>query len=215
MTHNATGNLAPFYQFFDTYGSERLNGLNESHFAGLSAAEKEEAWNYLKQGFETSDERISGLYKLDPSRSVALFKEALKQPMEASPFAASREAIESSRLFLLKFVYSNERDRQYVDAMTKFAGSEFENVRTLFANAAPIHQVTPELVAALKGMIFTETERIPLSAAITKFMVIHGMDFDAQDPLYKKIYMSLRSDDTKTKMAAMKQVEERQAADYA
>lgn len=215
MTHNATGNLAPFYQFFDTYGSERLNGLNENHFAGLSAADKEEAWNYLKQGFETSDERISGLYKLDPSRAVALFKEALKQPMEASPYAASREAIELSRLFLLKFVYSVERDRHYVDAMTKFAGSEFENVRTLFANAAPIYQVTPELVAALKGMIFTETERIPLSAAITKFMVIHGMDFDAQDPVYKKICMSLRSDDPKTKMAGMRQMEERQAPDYA
>lgn len=215
MTHGATGNLAPFYRFFETYGSERLNGLNESHFAGLSAAEKEEAWNYLKQGFETSDERISGLYQLDPSAAVALFKEALKRPMETSPYAASREALESSRLFLLKFVHGVEHNKQYLDAMTEFAGSEFDNVRALFANAAPIHQVTPELVAALKGMIFTETERIPLAAAITKFMVIHGMDFDAEDPVYKKIYMSLRSDDPKVKMAAMKQLEQHQPPDYA
>lgn len=215
MTYNATGSLGPFYQFFDTYGSERLNGLNDAHFAGLNAAEKEEAWNYLKQGFETSDERISGLYKLDPSRAVALFKEALKQPMETSKYAASREAIESSRLFLLKFVYSVEQDKQYVVAMTQFAGSQFENVRALFANAAPIHNVTPELVAALKGMIFTETERIPLSAAITKLMVIHGMDFDAENPVYKSIYMSLRSDDPKAKMAGMKRLEEHQAPDYA
>lgn len=211
MTHDDTGENAPFYQFFETYGSERLNGLNESHFAALSAAEKEDAWNYLRPGFETSDERISGLYQLDSSRAVALFKEALKQPMASSPYAASREAIQSSRLLLLKFVHSVERDTQYVDAMTEFAGSEFENVRTLFANAAPTHQVTPELVAALKGMIFTETERIALSAAITKLMAIHGMDFDAQDPVYKQIYMSLRSDDPKTKMVAMKQLEERPA----
>jgi hypothetical protein len=99
--------------------------------------------------------------------------------------------------------------------MTEFASSEFENVRFLFAKAAPTHQVTPEVVAALKGMIFTETEQLPLSAAISKYMVIHGMDFDARDPLYKSIYMSLRSDDPKTKMAGMKRLEERQAPDYA
>lgn len=61
MTQRATGNLSSFYQFFETSGSERLNGLNESHFAGLNAAEKEEAWNHLKDGFESSDERITGM----------------------------------------------------------------------------------------------------------------------------------------------------------
>ena len=215
MTHAASGNLGPFYRFFHTYGSERLNGLNASHFAGLSAAEKEEAWNYLKQDFASSDERIAGLYLLDPCGAVALFKEALTQPMEMPPYAASREAMESSRLFLLTFVHSVEHDKQYVDAMAGFAGSAYENVRTLFANAAPIHQATPALVAALKEMILTETERIPLSAAITKFMVIHGMAFDAHDPAYKKIYMSLRADDLTTRMACVRLLEERQAPDDA
>ncbi|MEJ7805226.1 MAG: hypothetical protein WKG03_04820 [Telluria sp.] len=214
MTNQATGNLGPFYQFFETYGSERLNGLNESHFTGLTTAEKEEAWNYLKDRFESSDERISGMYKLDPSRALVLFKEALKKPIESSPYAASREAIEECRIMLLRFVYSIEPDKQYVDAMTVFAHSEFENVRFLFAKAAPIYQVTPEVVAALKGMIFTETEQLPLSAAISKYMVIHGMDFNARDPLYKSIYMSLRSDDPKTKMAAMRRLEESYAPDY-
>lgn len=215
MTHRATGNLGPFYQFFEAYGSERLDGLNEGHFAGLTTAEKEEAWNYLKDGFERSDERISGMYKLDPSSAVALFKEVLKKPMESSPYAASREAIEENRLLLLKFVNSVEPEQQYVDAMTEFSRSEFENVRFLFAKAAPIYQVTRGVVAALKGMIFTETEQLPLSAAITKYMVIHGMDFDARDPLYKSIYLSLRSDDPGTKMAAMKRLENHQAPDYA
>lgn len=214
MTHHGTGNLAPFYKFFETYGSERLDGLNESHFAGLTPAEKQEAWNYLKDGFESSDERISGLYKLDPSSAVILFKEALKKPIETSPYAASREAIEESRLMLLKFVNSVEPNKQYVDAMTEFARSEFENVRFMFAKSAPTHQVTPEVLTALKGMIFTETEQLPLSAAITKYMIIHGMDFDARDPLYKSIYLSLRSDDPKAKMAAMKQLDERQPPDY-
>ncbi|MBC7683811.1 MAG: hypothetical protein H7176_01115 [Bdellovibrionales bacterium] len=214
MPDPATGNLGPFYRFFETYGSVRLDGLNDSHFADLTTAEKEEAWNYLKDRFECSDERISGMYTLDPSRAVVLFKETLKKPMEASPYAASREAIEESRLMLLNFVNSVEPDKQYVDAMTEFARSEFENVRFLFARTAPIYPVTPEIVAALKGLIFTETERLPLSAAISKYMVINGMDFDLWDPLYNSIYMSLRSDDPKTKMAAMKRLEEHQAPDY-
>ena len=214
MTPHDTGNLAPFYRFFETYGSERLDGLNDSHFAGLTTSEKEEAWNYLKDRFESSEERISGMYKLDPSRAVMLFKDALKNPVESSPYAASREAIEECRLMLLRFVNSIEPARQYVDAMTEFARSEFENVRFLFANAAPIYQVTPEVVAALKSMIFAETERLPLSAAISKYMAIHGMDFDLWDPHYNSIYMSLRSDDPETKMAAMKRLEESQAPDF-
>lgn len=64
-------------------------------------------------------------------------------------------------------------------------------------------------------MIFMKTEQLPLSSAITKYMVIHGLDFDARDPLYKSIYMGLRSDDPKAKMEAMKRLEERQAPDYA
>lgn len=215
MTRQATGNLGPFYQFFETYGSARLDGLNESHFSGLTSVEKDEAWNYLRDGFENSDERISGMYRLDPSRAVALFKEALEKPISSSPYAASREAIEESRLMLHNFVNSLEPDKRYVDAMTEFSRSEFENVRFLFAKAAPIYQVSPAVVTALKGMIFTETEQLPLSAAITKYMAIHGTDFDARDPLYKAIYLSLRSDDPKTKMAAMKRLEERQAPDYA
>ena len=215
MTSHATGNLAPFYQFFETYGSERLNGLNDSHFQGLSAAEREEAWNFLKDRFEVSDERISGLYRLDPDRAVALFKEALKQPVEPSPYAASRESREMCRLLLLRFVNSVEPDKQYVDAMTQFASSEFEDVRAQFAASVPIYQVTQQAVDALKGMIFTETERIPLASAITQYMVIHGMDFVMDDPLYNSIYMALRSDDPQKKMAAMKRLEDHHLPDYA
>lgn len=215
MTSYSKGNLAPFYQFFETYGSHRLDGLNDSHFQGLSDAEREEAWNFLKDRFEASDERISGLYKLDPSRAVALFKEALNHPIEPSPYAASRESREMCRLLLLRFVNNVEPDRKYVDAMTEFAGSEFEDVRAQFAMSVPIYHVTRQAVDALKGMIFTETKQIPLAAAIAQFMVIHGMDFDMEDTLYNSIYMALRSNDPSAKKAAIKRLEDSHLPDYA
>lgn len=215
MTSHAAANLAPFYRFFETYGSERLNGLNESHFQGLSDAEREEAWRFLEDGFEKSEERIAGLYKLDARRAVALFKKALQLHVEPSPYAASRESQEMCRLLLLRFVNSVEPDRKYVDAMTQFANSEFKNVRAQFAMSVPVSHVTPEAVDALKGMIFTETERIPLASAITKYMVIHGMDFDMEDPMYNSIYMALRSDDPKAKIAAFKSLEDNQSPGYA
>lgn len=47
-------------------------------------------------------------------------------------------------------------------------------------------------------MIFTETEQVPLSAAISKHMLIHGLDFNSRDQPNKSVYMALRSDDPKS-----------------
>lgn len=104
----------------------------------------------MKQGFEGSDERISGLYKLDAARAVELFKQALKKPKETSPFAASREEIESNRIFLLRCVYSIERNPLYSKAIAALAASEVKNVRALFATSVPSRQVAPEVLTALK-----------------------------------------------------------------
>ena len=41
---NSKSKLEKFYAFFQTYGTERLNGLGESYFVGMNDDEKEEAW---------------------------------------------------------------------------------------------------------------------------------------------------------------------------
>lgn len=115
---------------------------------------------------------------------------------------------------MLRYINSVDPDPKYINAMNEFARSEFEDVRSQFAQSVPIDKVTPGAVDALKGMIFTETERIPLASAITKLMVIHGMDFDRKSALYKSIYMSLRSGDPNEKLAAIKRLEAMQRPDY-
>jgi hypothetical protein len=199
--------LSRFYQFFKTSGTERLNGLDESYFVDLTEGEKQEAWSFLSQGDSFSEESIKGLYILDKIRAISLFKKMLASPIKDSPCPDQRQDSERSRLLLLAYVNSVEPDEKYIDTMSEFANSEFADVRGQFARCLPTHQITPKALAAIKGMVFTEAERIPRTSAITKLMVIHGMDFDMDDPLYKSIYLSLRSDEHKKKLSAMTRLE--------
>ena len=71
----------------------------------------------------------------------------------------------------------------------------------------PTKKTTHDAVEALKAMIFTEVERVALTSAITKLMLIHGMEFDRSDPLYKSLYAALNSDDPQKKVAALNKLE--------
>jgi hypothetical protein len=203
-----------FLDFFSMHNKERLEGPSESYFVALSDSEKEEAWKFLQDGFESSAELITGLYNLDRARAAPLFKEAIEAPMKSSPYPAEQKAIETNRLLMLRYINSVEPDEKYIAAMCEFSNSQFGDVRTEFAQSLSVHQITPEAVDALKGIIFTETETIPLTSAITKLMVIHGMEFDRKSSVYKSLYMSLRSADPKEKMAAMGRLERNRSPDY-
>lgn len=207
--------LAPLYAFFETYGMERLHGLSESYFFDLDDDEKEEAWKFLEDRFYLSVDCITGLYMLDPIKAVDLFKKTIDFPVAVSEIPAERRAMENNRLLILSYINGVDPDEKYVAAMCELAKSEFSEVRGRFARSVPIYQVTHAAVEALKGMIFTETERIPLSSAITKLMVIHGLDYDRKDPVYKAIYLSLRSDNHQEKISGIKRLELHQLPDYA
>lgn len=209
-----SGSLAKFYAFFDKTGTERLSGLDPGYFDGISEAERQEAWHFLDNDFACSPDAITGLYLLDSARAVALFKEEIDAPMPAAPYPAQRRALESNRLLMLKYITKRDPDPIYIDAMTAFANSEFEEIRGEFAQAVAIAPVTRGAVDALKRMIFTEVERIPMTSAITKLMVIHGMDFDRHDPVYKSIFIALMSDNADDKIAGVARLEQRQMPDY-
>jgi hypothetical protein len=206
--------LAELAAFFQTYGTKRLDGLEESYFFDLNAQGKEEAWEFLKAGFWSSTERIKGLYILDPCRAVDLFKETLAQPMADSPYSSARKEIESSRLMMLEYVCETEPDKDHIESMALFAKSQFEDIHAQFAKNVPAQKTTPNVTDALKTMIFTETESIPRSSAIRKLMAIHGIDFKLDDPLYKSTFLSLWMGSSSEKLAAIKKLEAMGKADY-
>jgi hypothetical protein len=207
-------NLARFYQFFHTQGTERLNGLDKSYFTELTPSETEEAWQYLKSNFTVSAERINGLFILNKVRAANLFKEAIEDPMEVSPFPEAQEEIEKARLLMLRYIYAVEPSEQYIDAMCKFSYSEFERVRGQFAQTVPANQTTTETVEALKRMIFTETGTMPLTSAISKFMAIYGIEFSMDDPVYRSVFRALLSENPDDKSTAIERLEKTRNATY-
>ena len=208
------GGLAAFYAYFQTYGTARLDGLGYGYFVGLTDSEREEAWNFLLDGFPSSGESITGLYSLDWARAVSLFKAAVALPLEAAQYPAQQEAIEENRLLMLRYINDVEADRKYLAAICEFSTSQFKDVRAVFARSVPVQQVTHEAVNALKSMIFAETDTIVLASAIPKLMAIHGMEFDRKNSIYKSIYLSLRSDDPAEKAAGIDRLEQHQLPDY-
>ena len=214
MVATSESNLKRFYDFFDSTGAERLAGLDHSYFVDLSSSEKEEAWNFLKDGFAGASERINGLYIFDPTQAVELFKQAIALPVGTSSYAAERQALESNRLLMLKYICNVEPDEKNIAEISKFADSQFPQVRAQMAQALPAAKITPPGVEALKKLIFTEVERIPLSSAISKFMLVHGMNYDMDDMEYKSLYLSLKSESPQDKLSAMRRLELIRRPDY-
>ncbi len=206
--------LSRFYAFFEKFGTERLNGLDSSYFEDLTPAEKAEAWAYLKDGFELSDERIRGMYLLDPAGAVELFLKAVQTPIEDSPYPAKRQAAEQSRVLMLRCIAAQQPSAESLNKLASCANSEFPKVRSSVMQSLPTKQITPEAVEAIKSVVFTEVDEIALTTAITKLMAIHGMEFNARDPIYKSIYVGLSSDEVANKKRAMKRLEELGAPDY-
>lgn len=196
-----------FIAFFSMNGKMRLDGLSKSYLEDLSESEKEQAWSFLKEEFSLSDERISALNILNRAKAIELFKEALDLPARSSKFPAEQEAIERNRLLMVRCVNDVEPNDKYIEILNGFALSQFPKIRAQFAQSLPVQQVAESAINAIKGMIFTEAERIPLASAIVKFMEIHQMSYDLENPLYKSIYLSLRSDDQKKKSDGMKRLE--------
>ena len=124
-TVRADSVLGRLYGFFELYGAERLTRLDHLYFDGLSNGEKEDAWNFLSEGFARSSERMDGLYIIDPTRATELFKEAIADPVEPSPYAVERQALATNRLLMLKHIGNVEPDKKYVDEISKFAKARF------------------------------------------------------------------------------------------
>jgi len=206
--------LARLHAFFESTGSERMQGLDASYFDGMNDSEKAEAWAFLEDRFDRSSDRIIGLVLLDPVRAVELFKQAVASPIPSATYPAVQRDIEGMRLLMLRQIIEVDPRPVYFDDIVTFARSSFPAVRAAFAKAVPRARATIEAVAALENMILSETELSPRSAAIFKLMSIYGMRYDSDDPIYKSIYSSLVSHDLVEKRHGLQRLYSMQEPDY-
>lgn len=194
--------LERLYTFFNTFGRERMDGLDRSYFRDLSPAERAEAWDFLTEGFADSVDKINGLYLLDKMRAIGEFKIALDEQAAESACAANQ----INRLLMLRYVTNADVDPRYIGMLADFARDQSEDVRVQFAQSLSVRNATTDNVNALKDMILAETERLPLATAILALMNLHGVAYDPNDPEQRWIYMALRSSATDDKLAGMRRL---------
>lgn len=209
-----SNNLMRFYDFFEKNDAERYHGIDENYFSSFNDFEKQEAWKFIAVNRKLSEEGIKCLYFLDKWNAVVFFKSSLLQPSVDFQYRAQRLNAERCKILMLKFILETCPERKYFLDILAFSNSEFDEVRAEFAELIPFRKIIPEVVEELKKMIFVETARAPLGAAIAKLMAIHGMDFDVDNPLYKSIYLALRSGSVSDKISAIKRLEKAHSPEY-
>ncbi|MYM73114.1 hypothetical protein GTP56_13035 [Duganella sp. FT134W] len=207
MTNSISPELARFYAFFETTGLARLDGLDASYFRGLTDSEKQEAWNFLEKNLKFSVDSTCGLCLINPEMAVEKFKEHVRQPLDDGLYPEERRELEENRLLMLHLILSREPSPEYAEILTGFSASEFGESRAKFAEYLPVANVSERSLNVLKTMIFTETVRIALSCAASKFMAIWGYNFEFGDERYKALYRRLTSSEEEEKKAAIQQIE--------
>jgi hypothetical protein len=176
-----------FLDFFTTANKERLDGLNEAHFDGMSLEERSKAFDYLLERVLNggSRESVGGLFVADPLRAAPIVRQLLDS-------GKLREDAEISAAWEL---YQIQADSSLIPVFIRLMSSANETNRSNAAFYVPADVLTPELDAALKGMIRTETETLPLVNAINKLLECHGITRESvSKEEFSKLYLGLRSD---------------------
>jgi hypothetical protein len=176
-----------FLAFFATANKERLDGLDETHFNGMSPEERSKAFDYLVERVLNggSRESVGGLFVADPARAAPIVRQLLDS-------GKLREDAEISAAWEL---YQIQQDPSLIPVFIRLMSSANPTNRSNAAFYVPADVLTPELGAALKGMIRTETETLPLVNAINKLLECHGITRESvSKEEFSKFYLGLRSD---------------------
>lgn len=194
--------------FFTLIQRERLDGLDATYFSPMTDAERDMAFEYLKDGFEASEENIRGLYLCDPDKAIALFKKTLARPGKVGNSHAENDAILMGRVLMAGYVCNDESSAENIDTLANLdvmGGSE--DVRNAFYKQIPSKPTTAKALSRLANGVMVETERLPRSAAVMKLMASYGLLFNMNDDNYKRIYRGLLDKDLKVKKAHLKELE--------
>lgn len=182
-----TPSYQKFVHFFLTASKARLDGLNETHFDGMLPEERSMAFDYLLKLVLNggSRESANGLFVADAARAAPV----IRQLLDAGKLRESAEIAAAWNL------YRNQPDQSLLQVFIRSMSSADKYNRANAAFYVPADVLTPELDAALKGMIRTETETLPLVNAINKLFECHGVTRESvSKDEFSAFYGGLRSD---------------------
>lgn len=189
-----------FLDFFSSGGRERLDGLSDIHFSGMTGEERAMAFEYLlKMVLEGgSRESVNGLFTADAERAAPVVKALL----------AAHKLREDAEIAAAWYLNRLRPDSSLIPVFIRLMSSSDEHNRANAAFYVPADDFTPELDAALKAMIRTETETLPLVNATNKYLECHGIIRESvSKEEFSRLYRGLRSDEARDKEAVFTELE--------
>lgn len=177
-----------FLSFFSMHNKERLDGLSESYFDGMTLHERNMAFNFLLKMVESggSEESINGLFLADQKRAVQVVTELLKKPVLR----------DESRIAAAWNLFRVCADINLLPIFFELFSSPDKKIRAAAAYYVPSTLVTPELIACLQGMIRTETDTLARINAVNKLLQCYGITRDSLGKEeFSRLYKGLRSED--------------------
>ncbi|WP_288393640.1 hypothetical protein [uncultured Herbaspirillum sp.] len=189
-----------FLDFFSMHNRERLDGLNPSYFTPMTAQERCQAFDHLLEMTTPggSAETISGLFLADAERAVPVVRTLLEQGV-LNDDAALGAAWE---------LYRHQPDAALIDVFLRLMSSPDRTLRSRAAFYVPADASHAALLEALRDMIRTDTEALPLVNACNKLLECYGITEESlPEAQYLRLYRGLRSDDLKTREATFKELD--------
>ncbi|GAA0767449.1 hypothetical protein LRH25_04655 [Ideonella azotifigens] len=178
-----------FLDFFELVGTARLDGLDPSYFEPMTADDRARAYEFLMARVQKggTDESVKGLFLADERRAVVDAGELL----EAGLLRPDAE------LLAAWHIYRVTKDVTKVAYFPKHMTDAKAELRGNAAYWAPASAPTHSLVKGLRGMVLTETERLPRIHAVNKLLEVHGVTKENTDRKeYSLYYRGLWSDDS-------------------
>ncbi|NVD72201.1 hypothetical protein HUX88_16815 [Duganella sp. BJB1802] len=188
-----------FFDFFSMNNGERLDGLSEIYFSGMSRDERAMAFEYLlKMVLEGGSwESVNGLFIADAERAALVVRKLL----DAHQLREDAEIAAAWNLYCL------QPDSSLIPVFIRLMSSGDKYNRAHAAFYVPADDFTPELDSALKGMIRTETETLPLVNATNKYLECHGITRESvSKEEFSRLYRGLRSDEAGVKEAVFNEL---------
>jgi hypothetical protein len=185
-----------FLDFFSMCNKERLDGLCESHFTGMTSHERARAFDYLLELIKAggSEETINGLFIADHGRAIAAVSRML----------ADATLNEEARIVAARHLYDIDRRQDLLCIFTHYMAHPDARLRKKAVYYAPADIWSEELRIALEAMIRTETEQLARIHAVDKLLRIYGVDEQSVgETVYRDIYRGLHSPAAHMKEAAL------------
>ena len=176
-----------FLDRFSMFNKERLDGLNEMHFSGMTPQERKMAFDYLllRVAEGGSAETVNGIFTADFELALA----PVVHLMENGVLNEEAHLAAASNIFQIT------GDKKLLPVFIRFMSSPDERLRGTAARCVPVSIFSEDLRLALESMIRTETDKLARIHAVNALLLYHGIDKESVGKKYLSIYRNLHSED--------------------